>query len=86
MTKLEDAISNFRAELMKQAEAIADDAYDENGELDNTTIPVLAFAIGIIIGRAQNTDQFKKEGLDIVMKMITVAIWKDKSSDFKIPN
>ena len=85
MTRLEDALGNYRAELMKQAEAIADDAHDENGELDYSTIPVMAFAIGLIIGRARNPDQFKKEGLDLVMKMVATAIWKDKPGDFKIP-
>jgi hypothetical protein len=86
MTRLDDALGNFRAELMQQAEAIADGAYNESGELDETTIPVMAFAIGIILGRVKNTDEFKKEGLDIVMKMIATAIWKDKPDDFTIPN
>jgi hypothetical protein len=85
MTRLDDALSNFRAELMKQAEVIADDAY-ASGELDETTVPVLAFALGIILSRTKNTDEFKKEGLDIVMKMIAVAMWRDKPDSFIIPS
>jgi hypothetical protein len=84
MTDLDTALGNFRAELMKQAQAIADDAY-EGGELDQTTMPVLAFAIGIIIGRAQNDDNFKMEGLDIAVKMIITAMWANKPDSFKIP-
>jgi hypothetical protein len=85
MKGLNDAVGKFREELMEQAEDIADNAFDESGELDYTTIPVLAFAIGIILGRSQNDDQFKKEGLDIVVKMIMTAMWKNKPGDFKLP-